>query len=161
MRRATGLIWRSLLVAGMTLSLTACVKRPLPPALQLEPTDSAMVTLSNGVDVACDGNALPVVFEISKGIVKSNGALAPLKSGKLLTAAAGSCTDGRVLFRFSELNATLPDDSHYSLPVDGWIVGTDRLSGMPGRLISGGGKQLIRIKAGVTGTAVFTKAKAN
>ncbi|MGI6524050.1 MAG: TraB/VirB10 family protein [Bdellovibrionota bacterium] len=115
------------------------VEIPAPPKEQrlavIGTGDSVKVKLLAGVHAPVDGTPYPVVMELIDDVIGPDGTTLPLGNARLLAAAQGSLTDQRALFRLHTLNISLPNGARKIVPVDGWVVGEDGLSGMEGILI--------------------------
>lgn len=135
---------------------------PPPPAAPpkpkrmtvIVPGDSVKVKLLTGVNAPVDGTPYPVVLELDGPITGPDGASLELGKARLIAAAQGSETDGRVLFRLADLAIRHKDGRRSVVRVDGWIVGEDGIRGMQGKLIDKLGK-LIAATAGVTFASVL------
>lgn len=104
--------------------------------------DSVRVKLLAGVNAPTDGTPYPTLFKLFGEVQGPDGSSLPLGEARLMTAAQGSLSDSRVLFRLTSLSVRFPDGSRGVYPVDGWIVGEDGIRGMEGILIDPIGKAL-------------------
>ncbi len=137
----------------------ATVEPPPPPAkpakyLFVSPGDSVPVKLLTGVYAPVDGTPYPVVFMLSGPIVGPDGSSLDLGEARLIAAATGSETEGRALFRLTDLAIRHKDGRRSVVKVDGWIVGEDGASGMKGKLIDKLGR-LIAATAGYSFVAAL------
>lgn len=113
----------------------------------ISPGDSVPITLLTGVNAPVDGTPYPVVFRLDGPITGPDGSTLDLGEARLIGAAQGSETDGRVIFRLTDLAIRHPDGRRSVVQVDGWIVGEDGVRGMKGKLIDKLGR-LIAATAG-------------
>lgn len=130
----------------------------------ISPGDAVPVKLLTGVNAPVDGTPYPVVFKLNGPITGPDGSSLELGEARIVAAAQGSETDGRVLYRLTDLAIRHPDGRRSIAKVDGWIVGEDGIRGMRGKLIDKLGR-LIAATAGVSfaaalGERVDTKAQA-
>jgi hypothetical protein len=137
----------------------ATVEPPPPPAkpskyLFISPGDSVPVKLLTGVYAPVDGTPYPVVFMLGGPITGPDGSSLDLGEARLIAAATGSETEGRALFRLTDLAIRHKDGRRSVVKVDGWIVGEDGASGMKGKLIDKLGR-LIAATAGYSFVAAL------
>ena len=120
---------------------------PLPPVQSrvtfIAPGDSVPVTLLTGVNAPVDGTPYPVVFKLNGPIAGPDGSALELGEARLIAAAQGSESDGRVLYRLADLAIRHPDGRRSVVKVDGWIVGEDGVRGMKGNLIDKLGRLIV------------------
>lgn len=133
---------------------------PPPPAnariAVISPTDVVKLTNLTGVYAPVDGTPYPVVFKLTGPITGSDGSTLDLGEARLIAAATGSETNGRALFRLTDLAFRHPDGRRSVVKVDGWIVGEDGIQGMSGKLIDKLGR-LIAATAAVSGVAALAE----
>lgn len=112
---------------------------PLPPREErrsvISPGDSVLVKLLTGVAAPVDGTPYPVVFKLQSPITGPDGSALDLGEARLIAAAQGSETDGRVIYRLTDLAFRHPDGRRTVVKVDGWVVGEDGIRGMKGKVI--------------------------
>ena len=101
-----------------------------------------------------DGTPYPVVFKLVGPVEGPDGSSLDLGEARLIAAAQGSETDGRALFRLTQLSIRHPNGRRAVVDVDGWIVGEDGVRGMQGKLIDKLGR-LIAATAIVSGVSAF------
>lgn len=134
---------------------------PPPPELPtrisvIAPGDSVPVRLMTGVNAPTDGTPYPVVFELAGPIEGPDGSALDLGSARIIAAAQGSESDGRAIFRLTQISIRHPSGRRSTVEVDGWIVGEDGVRGMGGKLIDKLGK-LILATAMVSGAAALSE----
>lgn len=137
----------------------ATVPPPPPPADPLRMKvittgDSVPLKLLTGVNAPVDGTPYPVVFQLMGPVTGPDGSSLEVGEARLLAAAQGSESDGRVLFRLTKLAIRHTDGRRSEVDIDGWIVGEDGVRGMKGKLIDKLGR-LIAATAGVSFTAAM------
>ncbi len=122
---------------------------PVPPApperpkvAVIMPGDSVRVKLIAGVNAPVTGTPYPAMFKLVSDVGGPDGSALPLGEARLIAAAQGSLTDGRVLYRLTDLSMRLPNGQRKTIQVDGWIVGEDGVRGMTGRVIDQLGRAL-------------------
>ncbi len=101
----------------------------------ISPGDACPATLLTGVAAPVDGTPYPVVLALKGPCKGPDGSTLDLGEARLIAAAQGSETDGRVLFRLTNLAMRQQDGSRLVVKVDGWVVGEDGVRGMTGKLI--------------------------
>jgi Bacterial conjugation TrbI-like protein len=127
----------------------------LPPRVSvIAPGDSVSVRLLTGVNAPVDGTPYPVIFELAGAITGPDGAALDIGSARIVAAAQGSESDGRALFRMTQLAIKHPSGRRSVVEVDGWIVGEDGIRGMSGKLIDKLGR-LILTTAWVSGLSAL------
>ena len=127
----------------------------LPPRVSvIAPGDSVPVRLLTGVNAPTDGTPYPVVFELAGPIEGPDGSALDLGGARIIAAAQGSESDGRAIFRLTQISIRHPSGRRSTVEVDGWIVGEDGVRGMGGTLIDKLGR-LIVTTAFVSGTAAL------
>ncbi len=130
---------------------------PEPEPLRVSviaPGDQVQVQLITGVNAPTDGTPYPVVFKLVGPVEGPDGSSLDLGEARLIAAAQGSETDGRALFRLTQLSIRHPNGRRAVIDVDGWIVGEDGVRGMQGKLIDKLGR-LIAATAVVSGISAF------
>jgi len=130
---------------------------PEPAPLRVSviaPGDQVQVQLITGVNAPTDGTPYPVVFKLSGPVEGPDGSSLDLGEARLIAAAQGSETDGRALFRLTQLSIRHPNGRRAVIDIDGWIVGEDGVRGMQGKLIDKLGR-LIAATAIVSGVSAF------
>ena len=130
---------------------------PEPEPLRVSviaPGDQVQVQLITGVNAPTDGTPYPVVFKLVGPVEGPDGSSLDLGEARLIAAAQGSETDGRALFRLTQLSIRHPNGRRAVIDVDGWIVGEDGVRGMQGKLIDKLGR-LIAATAIVSGVSAF------
>ena len=130
---------------------------PEPEPLRVSviaPGDQVQVQLITGVNAPTDGTPYPVVFKLVGPVEGPDGSSLDLGEARLIAAAQGSETDGRALFRLTQLSIRHPNGRRAVIDVDGWIVGEDGIRGMQGKLIDKLGR-LILATAIVSGVSAF------
>ena len=130
---------------------------PAPPAPArssfISTGDSVKIKLLTGVTAPVDGTPYPVVFKLDGPITGPDGSSLDLGEARLVAAAQGSETEGRVLYRLTDLAIRHKDGRRSVVKVDGWVVGEDGIRGHRGKVIDKLG-QLIA----ATATASFAAA---
>ncbi len=137
----------------------ATVPPPPPPPKPLRvsvisPGDSVPLQLLTGVNAPVDGTPYPVVFKLTGPISGPDGSALDVGEARLVAAAQGSETDGRALFRLTDLAIRHKDGRRSVVKVDGWVVGEDGVRGMQGKLIDKLGR-LIASTAGYSFVAAL------
>jgi hypothetical protein len=127
---------------------------PLGKTKVISPGDAAPVLLLTGVNAPVDGTPYPVVFKLQGPITGPDGSSLDLGEGRIVAAAIGSETDGRVVYRLTDLSFRNPDGRRSIVKVDGWVLGEDGIRGMKGKLIDKLG-QLIASTAGYSFVAAL------
>ena len=131
---------------------------PAPPKVQkvsvISAGDSVAVELLTGVAAPTDGTPYPTVFRVTGPIVGPDGSALDVGEARLIAAAQGSETDGRVLYRLTDLAIRHKDGRRSVVKVDGWVVGEDGVRGMRGQVIDKLG-QVIAATAGVSFAAAL------
>jgi hypothetical protein len=131
---------------------------PAPPQIQkvsvISAGDSVSVELLTGVAAPTDGTPYPTVFRVLGPIVGPDGSALDVGEARLIAAAQGSETDGRVLYRLTDLSIRHKDGRRSVVKVDGWVVGEDGVRGMRGQVIDKLG-QVIAATAGVSFAAAL------
>lgn len=122
---------------------------PVPPApppqskiAAIMPGDTVRVQLMAGVNAPVTGTPYPAMFKLVSDVGGPDGSSLPLGEARLIAAAQGSLTDGRVLYRLTDLSMRFPNGQRKTIQVDGWIVGEDGVRGMNGRVIDQLGRAL-------------------
>ena len=123
--------------------------QPLPPQpperaknTVIMPGDTVRLKLLAGVNAPVSGTPYPTMFKLVSDVGGPDGSSLPLGEARLIAAAQGSLTDGRVLFRLTDLSMRFPNGQRKTVQVDGWIVGEDGVRGMQGRVIDQLGRAL-------------------
>lgn len=137
------------------------VPPPPPPApvapgksTFISPGDIVPVRLLTGVAAPTDGTPYPVVFSMKGPITGPDGSSLDLGEARLIAAAQGSETDGRVIYRLTDLAIRHPSGRRSVVKIDGWVVGEDGVRGMRGKVIDKLG-QLIAATAGYSFVAAL------
>ncbi|MCC6952810.1 MAG: TraB/VirB10 family protein [Deltaproteobacteria bacterium] len=112
---------------------------PPPPApgrsTFISPGDIVPVRLLTGVAAPTDGTPYPVVFQFKGPVNGPDGSSLDLGEARLIAAAQGSETDGRVIYRLTDLAIRHSSGRRSVVKVDGWVVGEDGVRGMRGKVI--------------------------
>lgn len=124
---------------------------PIPPQLSkrtfISPGDAVPIRLLTGVAAPVDGTPYPVMFKVMGAISGPDGSSLDLGEARLVAAAQGSETDGRVVYRLSDLAFRNPDGRRSVIKVDGWVVGEDGIRGMRGKVIDKLGQVILATMA--------------
>lgn len=120
---------------------------PKKPTLKkvkvISPGDVVPLLLLTGVNAPVDGTPYPVVFKVTGPVNGPDGSSLEIGEARLLAAAIGSETDGRVLYRLTNLSLRHPDGRRIVVGVDGWVIGEDGIRGMKGKLIDKLGRLIL------------------
>ncbi len=124
---------------------------PMPPSLSkrtfISPGDAVPIRLLTGVAAPVDGTPYPVMFKILGAISGPDGSALDLGEARIVAAAQGSETDGRVVYRLTDLAFRNPDGRRSVVKVDGWVVGEDGIRGMRGKVIDKLGQVILATMA--------------
>lgn len=132
----------------------SAVAIPPPPAMPqlskrtfISPGDAVPIRLLTGVAAPVDGTPYPVMFKLMGPISGPDGSSLDLGEARLVAAAQGSETDGRVVYRLSDLAFRNSDGRRSVIKVDGWVVGEDGIRGMRGKVIDKLGQVILATMA--------------
>lgn len=124
---------------------------PVPPQLTkrtfISPGDAVPVRLLTGVAAPVDGTPYPVMFKLLGSINGPDGSALDLGEARIVAAAQGSETDGRVVYRLTDLAYRNPDGRRSVIKVDGWVVGEDGIRGTRGKVIDKLGQVILATMA--------------
>jgi len=145
---------------------------PPPPAVPqlsrrtfISPGDAVPVRLLSGVAAPVDGTPYPVMFKLLGSVSGPDGSALDLGEARIVAAAQGSETDGRVVYRLSDLAFRNPDGRRSVVKVDGWVVGEDGIRGMRGKVIDKLGQVILATMAysaaASTGDAIAQRYRTN
>ncbi len=142
---------------------------PLPPQITkrtfIAPGDAVQLRLLTGVAAPVDGTPYPVMFKLLGPISGPDGSALDLGEARIVAAAQGSETDGRVVYRMTDLAFRNSDGRRSVVKIDGWIVGEDGIRGMRGKVIDKLGQVILATMAysgaAATGDAVLRRYQNN
>lgn len=145
-------------LASYGFDATSLPPPPAPPTIEkrtfISPGDSVPVRLLTGVAAPVDGTPYPVVLKLLGPVTGPDGSSLDIGEARLVAAAQGSETDGRVQVRITDLAFRHADGRRSVVKVDGWIVGEDGVKGVRGKTIDKLG-QVILATMGYSGAAAF------
>ena len=142
---------------------------PSPPQMTrrtfISPGDAVQLRLLTGVAAPVDGTPYPVMFKLLGPISGPDGSALDLGEGRMVAAAQGSETDGRVVYRLTDLAFRNTDGRRSVVKIDGWVVGEDGIRGMRGKVIDKLGQVILATMAysgaAATGDAVLRRYQNN
>ena len=142
---------------------------PVPPQMTrrtfISPGDAVQLRLLTGVAAPVDGTPYPVMFKLLGPVSGPDGSALDLGEGRIVAAAQGSETDGRVVYRLSDLAFRNTDGRRSVVKIDGWIVGEDGIRGMRGKVIDKLGQVILATMAysatAAAGDAVMKRYQNN
>ncbi len=142
---------------------------PTPPQMTrrtfISPGDAVQLRLLTGVAAPVDGTPYPVMFKLLGPVSGPDGSALDLGEGRIVAAAQGSETDGRVVYRLTDLAFRNNDGRRSVVKVDGWVVGEDGIRGMRGKVIDKLGQVILATMAysgaAATGDAVLRRYQNN
>ncbi len=142
---------------------------PTPPQLTrrtfISPGDAVQLRLLTGVAAPVDGTPYPVMFKLLGPVSGPDGSALDLGEGRIVAAAQGSETDGRVVYRLTDLAFRNSDGRRSVVKIDGWVVGEDGIRGMRGKVIDKLGQVILATMAysgaAATGDAVLRRYQNN